>query len=287
MLNYLLRNWIGRTVRQHAYDTARQAAFEQFSRSAGETTDQPQTPARQRPCDVGIVFALPIQAGAMEDRLDGVLTTQAGGLKFRQGGLRGRHIVLVQADAGFAAAAKATELLLAGHKPQWVISAGFASGLQPVVARGDFLLASEVSNELRETLAIPLHVPADEAGRKPRVHTGKLLSVDRPVRQPAEKQTLGQTQGAVAADRESFAVAEVCKREKAKFLAVRIITDAVGDELPADKSRRTRWCLPTAWRNSSRALRCSLPHRLRPRQPRLSEARTQTSSTLCRRRGRG
>jgi adenosylhomocysteine nucleosidase len=248
MLNYLLRNWIGSTVRQHAYDAARKAAFDQMSEASRETGRAQQATPRDRSCDVGLVFALPIEAGAMEDRMQGVLATEAGGLKFRQGGLRGRSIVLVQAGIGTTAAAKATELLIAGHQPQWVISAGFAGGLQTQIARGDFLLASEVCNEQGQRLAISLQLPADQAGGPPRVHGGKLLSIDRALRDSAEKQSLGQTHDAAAVDRESFAVADVCRREKTRFLAVRIIRDAVGDELPPEiqhlarqKTHAARW----------------------------------------------
>ncbi len=189
---------------------------------------------------MGLVFALPIEAGAMEDRLQGVLATEAGGLKFRQGGLGGRNIVLVQAGGGATAAAKAAELLIAGHKPQWLISAGFASGLQERVARGDFLLANEVCNEQGQSLAISLQLPADQPSAAPRVHSGKLLSIDRALRDAAEKQSLGETHGAVAVDRGSFAVADVCRREKTRFLAVRVIRDAVGDQLPPEIQRLAR-----------------------------------------------
>jgi adenosylhomocysteine nucleosidase len=246
MLNYLLRNWIGSTVRQRAYEAARQAAFEQMGEAARDATPKQEPSTRDRPCDVGLVLALPIEAGAMEDRLQGVLATEAGGLKFRQGGLRGRNIVLVQSGVGSTAAAKATELLIAGHQPQWVISAGLAGGLQNDLSRGDFLLASEVCNEQQQGLAISLQLPAEEAGRKPRVHAGKLLSVDRIVRQPAEKQALGQTHGAMAVDMESFAVADVCRREKTRFLTVRIISDAVTDELPREIQRLARQKTPAA-----------------------------------------
>ena len=39
---------------------------------------------------------------------------------------------------------------------------------------------------------------------------------------------------------ETLAVAEVCQREKQRFLAVRVVNDAVDDELPADVERLVR-----------------------------------------------
>jgi adenosylhomocysteine nucleosidase len=240
MFNYLLRNWIGNAVRQRAYDAARQAAFEQVAQAAQEAPGREAAAGGDRPCDVGIVFTLPIEVGAMEDRLQGVVVTEAGGLKFRQGGLRGRNIVLAQAASDSAAAARAAELLIAGHQPRWLISAGFATGLQTEIARGDFLLPSEVCNAQGECLSIGLQLPAGETSSKPRTHLGKLLSVDRRLREPAEKQSIGTAHGAIGADTASFAVAEICRREKTAFLAVRIINDALGDEMPREVQRMAR-----------------------------------------------
>lgn len=241
MLDFLLRNWLQSTARQHVYAAARQAASEHLHK-AGQGADEkpPEQPRRDRPCDVGLVFAQSLDAGAFEDRLDGVLATQTGGLKFYQGGLRGRHVVHVASGAGAAAARQAAELLIAGHRPQWVISAGFASGLQPSLQRGDFLLANEVCNDRGQSLAIDLQLPSADSSRSPRVHAGKLLTIDQPVRRTSEKESLGRTHGALAVDTESFAVVQVCRAEKTRFMAVRIISDALGDELPREIERLVR-----------------------------------------------
>ncbi len=68
----------------------------------------------------------------------------------------------------------------------------------------------------------------------PNLHRGRLLTFDRVVRLRAEKQQLGRQHDALAVDMESFAVAEVCRERAVDFLAVRAISDAVDDELPAD-----------------------------------------------------
>ena len=213
MLDFLLRTWLGNTARRHVFDAASQAAFAHLNQAAQGTDEQSGNPPRRdRPCDVGLVFAQPLCAGSFEDRLDGVLATHTGGLKFCQGGLRGRHVVHVAASAGPAAAQQAAELLIAGHRPQWIISAGLASGLQPQLQRGDFLMATEVCNDQQHSLAIDLQMPPGDPSRSPRVHAGKLLSTDQPVRRAAEKESLGRASTrALAADSESFAVAQVCQ----------------------------------------------------------------------------
>ena len=78
---------------------------------------------------VGIVYALGMEAGALEDRLKGVISIRGGKFTVRQGGLKGRGVVVIHAGVGQENAAAATETLIAGHRPQWIISAGLAGGL--------------------------------------------------------------------------------------------------------------------------------------------------------------
>jgi adenosylhomocysteine nucleosidase len=66
---------------------------------------------------------------------------------------------------------------------------------------------------------------------------GGLLTVDRIARHAAEKRALGEAHPGLAVDMESLAVAEVCSREKIRFLAIRVISDPVDQELPRDVDR--------------------------------------------------
>jgi adenosylhomocysteine nucleosidase len=83
-------------------------------------------------------------------------------------------------------------------------------------------------------LALDLPQQAAALGEAPGVHRGRLLSWDRPVRLPAEKQTLSRRYGALAVDMETFAAAVACRGRGVGFLAVRVISDELGDELPRD-----------------------------------------------------
>lgn len=241
MIDLLLRQWLQNAAKQRIMEAAQRAASEQMAGAASATGgDEAETrePAKQRPCDVGLVFALGIEAGGLEDRLSGGVVTQAGGFRFVQGGLEGRHIVLVESGAGQQAAGNAAAALIEGHHPRWIVSAGFAGGLQPQLKRGDFLMANGVANLAGQSLGIDLHLSAENA--PPGVHVGKLLTVDHIIRLPAEKRSLGEQHAALAVDMETYCVAEVCRREKTRFLAVRVISDAMDDELPKDVDRLVR-----------------------------------------------
>jgi adenosylhomocysteine nucleosidase len=189
------------------------------------------------PCHVGLVFALPLESGYFEDRLAGLISIKGHGFTIRTGGLNGRGVAVAIGGHGQERARRAAEALITGHRPKWVISAGFAGGLQQKLNRGDIVLADGVVGEHGERMSIDLHLPPDEGQTVRGLHVGRLLTVDRIIHKSAEKWTLGKKFSAVAVDMESLAVAKVCQQEKQRFLAIRAITDTVDDELPRDVER--------------------------------------------------
>jgi adenosylhomocysteine nucleosidase len=248
MLQYLLKAYLQSAASQKLRETALDAVRQQMAGGPtaadvrpGETAPEgPQREDRQRPCDVGLVFALGIESGGMQDLLEGAIVTHGGGHKARQGGLKGRHVVLLESGIGREAAAKATEALILGHKPAWIISTGFAGGLQPHVKRGDVIMADGVADPAGQTLAIDLRISREALAATPGVHVGRLVTVDAIVRTAAEKQALGQRHQALGVDMETFAVAQVCANEGIRFMAVRIVSDGMSDELPRDIDRLVR-----------------------------------------------
>jgi len=223
---YLFRNWLHATVKQQVTEAAKREIFgdERRAQDAGHSG----------PSDLGVVFALGIESGGLEDRLREATTLHTGRFVVREGVLHGRNIAMVLSGAGRDNAAAATEALLEGHRPAWVLSAGFAGGLTADMKRNDVLMADHVADAAGGRLAIDLRVDPDSLAKTPHVHVGRLLTVDRVVRLGEEKRSLGQEHGALAVDMETFAVAEVCRRRGARFLAVRVIVDTVDDDLPPD-----------------------------------------------------
>jgi adenosylhomocysteine nucleosidase len=233
VLRWVARNWLGNLARRKVRETVVGAARAKVAEAA-ESAERESPGAEERPCDVGVVFALGIEAGGLEDLLEGPVYTRGHGFVVRQGGLRGRQVAVVQSGAGAAAASHAAEALLSGHEPRWVISAGFAGGLTERLKHHDLVLADGLVGADGSRLAIDLRVDPASLERTPGVHVGRLLTVDRIVGRPHEKRALGEKHGALAVDMESRAVAEVCRRHRVRFLAVRIVSDAVDEELPPD-----------------------------------------------------
>ncbi|MCY2968918.1 MAG: hypothetical protein NT069_35720 [Planctomycetota bacterium] len=59
-----------------------------------------------------------------------------------------------------------------------------------------------------------------------------MITLDHVAKTGAEKERLGRETGALAVDMESHAVAAVCKERKVRFMAVRVISDAMDHDLP-------------------------------------------------------
>ncbi|HZZ30131.1 MAG TPA: hypothetical protein VFE46_19190 [Pirellulales bacterium] len=229
------------------------------------------------PCHVGVVFALALEAGALEDKLAGKIAVRGSHFTAWQGGLKGRGVVIVHSGVGQKNAAMAAAALIVGHKPRWLISAGLAGGLHPSVKRGDIIMPDCILGEDGRRLAIDFDISPQQKAATPGLHVGPLMTIDRVVFKAAEKLALGQQQGALAVDMETLALAEECRREKQRFLAVRVISDPVDEELPADIERlvtRKTWArrigatagsiirrpstVKDLWRFRETALACSL-----------------------------
>lgn len=195
-------------------------------------------------CHVGVVFALALEAGAFEDRLAGKIAVRSSQFTALQGGLNGRGIVVVHGGVGQVNAGAATTALILGHKPDWIISAGLAGGLHSNVKRGDIIIPDCIVGEDGRRLEIDVSFSPQQKAAMPDLHVGPLLTIDRVAFKAAEKHQLGKKYSALAVDMETLAIAEICRREKQRFLCVRIVSDAADEELPADVERlltRTTW----------------------------------------------
>ncbi len=239
VLRYLVRNWLQNAAREKVRQTVVEAARKEFA-AAGEAAQQPPDEPEERPADVGVVFALGIESGGLEDLLSGVVTTRGYGFTAKEGGYRGRKIVLFRSGSGKAAARQAAEAMISGHKPRWLVSAGFVGGLAAGVKRHDVIMADTLKDATGQQLKVDLKVDPESLARTPGVHVGSLVTVDEILRLPSEKRALGVRHHALGVDMESFAVAEVCRQREVKFLAIRVVTDAVDEQLPPDLEKLMR-----------------------------------------------
>ena len=243
LLRWLVNNYLREAAEGKVREVVETAVGRKLPPKPGATdpplpTPDPRPPASNSPegeflaCDVALLFALGIESGGLIDRLtDTEHSHHAHGTE-HAGKLAGREIVVVESGMGVKAAARATAEAIKFYQPKWVVSAGFAGALDDKLRRGHIVMAEEVADLSGQKLAVGLKL--DPATLAKGLHAGRLLTVGDIIRQPTERRRLAAEHGAIACDMETFAVAQMCQQHGVRLLSVRIISDAVEDELPPE-----------------------------------------------------
>ena len=178
--------------------------------------------------DIGFVFALPMEAAGITDRLTERQTTIGDGRKFHTGQLRKFRVAVVESGVGQEKARRATRAMIETFQPKRVISAGYSGGLDATLKRFAIRIPSAVIRE-SDGNRIQLYPEAD--------NPVSLLTTDFVVATPNRKKTLGEKYQADLVDMETFAIAELCQERGVPFLSVRIVLDSVNESLPKDVQR--------------------------------------------------
>ena len=174
---------------------------------------------------------MPMEVGYLIDRLRRVRKYHAASMPVIEGELDGKIVAIAIGGMGRDSARRAAGILLDGHRPSWIVSAGFAGALNPALSRNDLALPDEVIDP--EGRGFPVDRPLAIGDAVPHV-AGRLLTVDRIVVDSAAKQELHRTTGADLVDMESSAVAAVCAQRLVRYLPVRIVSDDARTDLPSE-----------------------------------------------------
>jgi len=134
----LANRWVQETARRAVTEVMSQVAENAESKpdGSGNRDDRPQ------PCDVAVIFALPIEAGGLVDLLEGVTKQRGPEMVEHTGMLGDLHVAVIESGVGRDRATQATADVIRLRDPQVVISAGLAGGLQENVCVGDIILGS-------------------------------------------------------------------------------------------------------------------------------------------------
>jgi adenosylhomocysteine nucleosidase len=174
-------------------------------------------------------MAMPIEAGPLKVRLKEARTIRAGRGAIVEGLLADRLVALIVTGPGEAAARRGLDLLVAGHRPRWVLSAGFGGALDPALPRYALVTPSEVGTDAGDWLATG--VDRDTPGP---YRAGRLLTIDRIARTAADKAALRAAHGADVVDMETAALARACAERSTRFVGLRIVSDVATEDLPPE-----------------------------------------------------
>lgn len=225
-----LRLLVGQLVQQAASQKMRSVVTDTLRGQIEQQQARPGEPLP--PCDVCFLFALNAESGPLTDLLEQSHYAQGPTFVERRGVIDGKQIVVAEVGVGADAAARGAADCIALHRPKWVVSAGFASGLVEGLKKGHLVMADELVDLAGQSLGTGLKF--DPATLSSSLRVGRLLTVDRLIREPEEKRALALKHGAIACDMETFAVAQVCRALGVPLMAVRVISDPVDDRLPPE-----------------------------------------------------
>lgn len=192
---------------------------------------EPQTKPDYAHADIGIVCALPLELEPFLKRCQKVATYTGGDFTFKGGRYDNIRIAVVECGMGYARARRASEALIEGHSPSWLLSCGLAGALLPQMKRGQIVMANEIVDQHGQHFAIDLKATTNEAQG---LYVGRLLTADDIVRTVAEKHALHEQHGAIAVDMETLAVAQVARERHARFMSIRAISDDMSADLPSE-----------------------------------------------------
>jgi adenosylhomocysteine nucleosidase len=228
MLRWLLASYAHQMTRQKIQETVTQA----WQQVSGQS--EARRPGDLPPCDVALVLSTEAEAEGLAKRLDGKVTMRCATYVEHAGRWCDRRVVVAECGLGAPAVERAVADVIAIHHPAWVVSTGFAAALAGHLRRGHVLMADRVVDSERREWTVGLKLDPRVLAETKGLHVGRLLSIDRLVHDPKQKLALGQAYAALACDMETKAVAELCQREKVRFLSVRVISDAVDDRWPPE-----------------------------------------------------
>lgn len=228
LLRWLIHNMVMPAVKERVIEGVSQDVRQ--SREPADTVTQRPLP----PCEIAIVFGSKVEAEATRLRLTReALVRRSRAATWTAGMLAGRSVIVAYCGPN-GSAAGTVEALLDSKSPEWVISAGFAAGLREELRRGHIVMPQRLVAENESELTVDFRIADGVAEGTRGLQLGRLVTVDHLVRTPEQRQELADRFGAVACDTDAMGIAKVCRNRKAKFLAVRVVSEVLNDRLPPE-----------------------------------------------------
>jgi len=206
--------------------------------------------------------------GQVQDKKEVVIQQ----IKFTEGTLKGRKVVVALCGVGKVNAAITSTLLLEHFHPSELIFTGIAGAVDPELSQGDLVIGVEVGyhdygalrpdslERWRTRNPItneqnPLYFPSDARlvrlaytvsqtmklertggsdSMAPRVVRGRIITGDEFISSQAATARLYKQLGASATEMEGAAVAQVCWQQKVPFVVIRSMSDKGGNNAHMD-----------------------------------------------------
>lgn len=208
----------------------------------------------------GVIGAMESEIAQLRERLSGRETKVLFGLTFHSGTLGSHRVVLVKSGIGKVNAARCAQILIDKYSPDYLVNTGIAGGVGDGLAVADVVIGTELVQHdfdvtafgyARGNLCDPGHRDTPSVFRSDtelierfraaaaslldtsRVKTGRIATGDLFVASAEAKRDLVGTFGAVAAEMEGGAIAQVASLASVPFIVLRAISDLADGSSPA------------------------------------------------------
>ncbi len=186
---------------------------------------------------LGIVFALDEETKGLRRVLGQSRATAIKGRCADTWHMSGMNIAVSVSGVGREKSEAAVEAMISAGA-DWIISAGFAAGVDERADVGDIIIArrvllADVPNA--EPISCSEFIaraapPASSMGYA--IYHGDLATTDSIITSASDKEAIHRATGAIALDMESYAAAAVCQKRGVPFAAIRSISDTSKQNLP-------------------------------------------------------
>lgn len=191
---------------------------------------------------LGIIGAMDIEVNKLLEEMGESITTEAGGISFHRGILRGCDVVIARSGVGKVCAAVCAQLMITLFGVDAIVNTGVAGGIMSDLRQCDIIVADAFVQHDVDTS--PLGDPRgfiSELGVVEMVCSHRLASMlcdissearqgqiatgDQFIADHERAMDIAEEFGAAACDMEGGAIAQVCRMNGVRFAAVRCISD--------------------------------------------------------------
>ncbi len=205
---------------------------------------------------IAVIAAMDLELEAIRKRLENVTERRYGGQLLVSGGIGRHELTLTDSGIGKVNAARSAQLIIDAVGPALVLHCGIAGGLDHGLAPRDIVLGRELvyhdfpsefllafrpfanvfasDHDLVDLAAGILEEKlADGSLSGIRCRVGRIATGDEFVASDERRLQIAAATGALAADMESAAVAQVCHMNELPCLVIRSISDLADDDADA------------------------------------------------------
>ncbi len=205
--------------------------------------------------DIGIIGAMEVEVNDLVSRLENRKSETVSGIKFHEGDLLGKRVVIAKCGIGKVFAAMAAEVMILKYSPKLLVNTGVGGALAGGLRCGDIVVAEKLCQHDMDTSPIGdpvglvsginrIWFETDARARKILCEAGFELSLsvklgsvatgDRFVATKDVKEDIVEKFGTSVCEMEGGAIAQVAFVNETPFVVVRAISDSADDEASMD-----------------------------------------------------